>query len=817
MKFIILIILLTLKLFAQNENISLQLQWKHQFQFAGFYVAKEKGFYHNVGLDVDIKEYKHSIDIINDVVSGKSKYGLGKSSLLISKNMGKPIVALAAIYQTSPLVLISTNPNIKLPIDLLDKKIMITTDAVESASINSMLLSNGVGKGDFFQQKHSFNYNDLINGKTDAMACYLSNEPYYFKEKKISYKTFNPRTYGYDFYGDILFTSKNEFDNNPKRVKSFLSASKKGWLWAFENIEETAKLIYKKYNTQNKSLDSLIYEGHILKELALVENIPFGHISKNKLQEIAKVYQLGGLLDNDYTLEGFLDPLGINKFQVKIGVLAKRGVDMTYKRWDPLSKYLNKQLDTYNFSIVPLSFSQLEDSIKNKSVDFIITNTMFYVLLENKYGISRIATLINSDVNKKYKLKEFGGVIFTKNDNKEINEISDLDSSIFGAVSELSFGGWIMGYEELYKNGIQREDINLRFLNTHDNVVKAVLSGEIDAGTVRIDTLERMEMEGLINLSAIKIIGAKKYNNFPYLVSTKLYPEWPIAKLVHTPDTLANKLLAELVTYKPTQDDIKLNKIWGWTVPMDYTPVHQILKELKLPPYDKQNIKFIDILNQYSLYFYILGLIIVVVIARLIYDWRMNIYLNKYSHILSKEVKKQTKELLKANEKLQIIANTDALTGISSRGYFMKFAKKYFDIAKRNKENLQILSLDLDYFKNINDTYGHKAGDDVLKEFSRIISELLRKSDMFGRIGGEEFCILLQNTHVEGACLFSQRVCETIENMVVESDEYRLKITVSIGMVTLSNEDSIEELMKKSDKALYEAKENGRNQVKVYV
>lgn len=812
MRYYLTLILLTLSLLAKDNSVVLQLDWKNQFQFAGFYVAKEKGFYRDVGLDVKIKEYDNSIDVANDVVSQKATFGLGRSSLLLERDKGKPIVALCAIYQHSPSVLITTNPKITELSDLRYKRVMTSSNAANSAAIIAMLNSEGISKKDIIIQKHSFNINDLIKNKTDAMSCFISNEPYFLKKQKIKYRVFDPKDYGYDFYGDMVFTSEAELKNNPKTVHDFNEASKKGWLWAFDNIEKTAKLIYEKYNTQNKPLESLIYEGHVLKNLALVSNIPFGNISRKKFEEILKVYKLNGMLSKNISLDDFIDPMEMNKEEVKIGVLAKRGKDATHERWDTLAKYLNKKLDTYHFTIVPLDFTELKKAVKDESIDFVITNTMYYVQLENRYGVSRIATLVNGDVSSKLAKKEFGGVIFTRSNNSRINSIEDLDGKLFGAVSPLSFGGWIMGYEELLKHNIDIDDIKIEFLNTHDAVVYAVLSKKIDAGTVRTDTLERMSSEGSINLSDIKVLGAKKYNNFPYLVSTKLYPEWPIAKLTHTSDALADKLLAELVSLKPNPK----KHIDGWTVPLDYSSVHDVLKRLEIDPYNITQIKFMDILKQYSLYIYILGILVVLLIARLVYVWRVNKYLNKYNVKLDNEVKERTKELKEANKKLKVLANTDSLTGINNRGYFMKLAKQYFNIAKRNNTTLQILSLDLDYFKTINDTYGHQAGDKVLKEFAKTVSSLLRKSDIFGRVGGEEFSILLQNTSTDGAQLFAKRVCDSVEAMTITFDEEIIHITVSIGMAELSDEENIDELLKKSDEALYRAKENGRNRVHVF-
>lgn len=412
-------------------------------------------------------------------------------------------------------------------------------------------------------------------------------------------------------------------------------------------------------------------------------------------------------------------------------------------------------------------------------------------------------------------LKEFGGVIFTRSDNKKINRINDLDGVVFGGVSELSFGGWIMAYEELIEHGIKKDDIKLKFLNTHDDVVKAVVSGEIDAGTVRSGTIERMASEGLVNLSTVKIINEQKYDGFPYLVSTKLYPEWPFAKLKHTSDILSNKLLSELVQLTPKSIIVQEKNLDAWTVPLDYSSVHAMLKKLRISPYDNVEIKFIDILEQYAFYIYFIAILGILLILRLVYAKNKNDYLSLYSKKLDDEVQERTRELNEANEKLKVLASTDFLTGINNRGSFMNLAQKYFDIAKRNNTSLEILSLDLDHFKSINDTYGHEAGDKVLIEFTNTVKRLLRDSDVFGRTGGEEFCIILQNTSPEGSYVFAERLRQSVEDTKIEYEGKSIKVTVSIGMAAMDKEENIKDLIKKSDVALYKAKESGRNKVHV--
>ena len=808
MKLLLITFILFLSLFAEAENISVQLLWKHQFQFAGFYVAKEMGFYDEVGLDVDIREYNTDTDIVQDVINHKATFGVGRSSILIDKSKNKPISVLGVIFQSSPAVLVTTNPKILSLSDLKGRRVMITPDSVSSASIFAMLQSNGIEANDIKIQKHSFLIEDLLLGKTDAVSAYISNEPYYLTQRSADFKIFDPKDYGYDFYGDMLFTSNDEIKNNPKKVEAFYRASKKGWLWAFENIDKTVAIIQEKYNTQNRSKEALVYEAKELKKLAFKENIPFGHISKAKFVEIAKNYKLAGFI-NEYRLEGFVDPLKLNKKTIKIGVLSKRGNQHTYRRWNPLAKYLNNSLDEYNFKIYPLSFKELEIEIHNEKIDFVITNPSYYVYLEDKYKVLRIATLVNSNVSLKHNLKKFGGVIITQKNNKDINTLEDLKSKSFGAVDEKSFGGWIIAYDLLSENGLDIDDINIRFIGTHDGVVEAVLSGDVEAGTVRTDTLEKMAQEGLIDIDDFKVINAQDYLDFPFVVSTKLYPEWPFSKLKSTSDELSLKVLSKLVNIPPEYNRVlgsDMQKLERWSIPADYTLIHETLKKLHYPPYDVVNIEMKVLYREYA--FYIYGFIFFVFgfIGKYY-------YMSVYNKRLNSAVKHRTQELQIANEKLKVLAQTDSLTGIANRRYLMKLSNKYFDIAKRNKTSLQSLSLDLDYFKSINDTYGHQVGDEVLVEFTKVIISMLRKSDIFGRMGGEEFCIIMQNSSEKGAFQLAERICSNIESMEILYLQARVKVTVSIGIASLDGEEDIESLLKRSDEALYEAKEGGRNRV----
>ena len=249
-------------------------------------MAKEKGFYKNVGLDVEIREFDQHINIVDDVVNAKATYGINYSNLIEEKSNGKDIVLLSAMMQSSPHALISLKSSgIKSIKDFKDKKIMITSIAQKTEVFTAMLGANNLSTDDLIKLKHTFDIEDLISKKTDLMSCFIGNEPFYLDEKGIEYDIWYPKDYGFDFYDIILFTSTKELKTNPHRVESFRVASLKGWEYAFNNIEETANIILRKYNTQDKTKSALIYEAKILKKLAYQGSDTLGHIDKIKIKK----------------------------------------------------------------------------------------------------------------------------------------------------------------------------------------------------------------------------------------------------------------------------------------------------------------------------------------------------------------------------------------------------------------------------------------------------------------------------------------------------------------------------------------------------
>ncbi|MBI5556252.1 MAG: PhnD/SsuA/transferrin family substrate-binding protein [Deltaproteobacteria bacterium] len=316
---------------------------------------------------------------------------------------------------------------------------------------------------------------------------------------------------------------------------------------------------------------------------------------------------------------------------ISIGVLAKSGEDIAVEKWSATADYLSTALPAYRFTIVPLGFKEIHEAVHQGRVDFVLTNPAFYVELEKLYGVSRIATLINQNMPGQ-QTTTFGGVIFTKAGRQDINNCTDLRGKSFMAVDPLSFGGWIVAWREFYQNGIDpfTDFSSLRHASTHEGVVRAVLAGTVDAGTARTDTLERMAESGAIRLDQVKILNPQQENGFPFLLSTALYPEWPMAAIRTTPDRLSRLVAGALMTMESNHPAALASQSAGWTIPLNYQPVHDCLFDLKIGPYkDYGAFSLADVLARYWRQFTLLAVGVFLIMSVAWYILLLNKILRK--------------------------------------------------------------------------------------------------------------------------------------------------------------------------------------------
>ncbi len=506
------------------EPVSLQLRWKHQFQFAGYYLAKEKGYYREQGLDVTLLENGPGLPgPLAQVVDKKVDFGVSASGVVVEYANGAPVVVLAAVFQHSPVTwVVRGDSGLATISDLADKKLMTLQPVLESVELMAPFLSEGIALNTLDMEPTSFDIQDLISGRVDAFNGYISNEPYLMEQMGVPYGLIQPRTYGVDFYGDVLFTHADTVRDRPDLVRRFREASLKGWQDAMLDIEGTAALIQRKYAT-DKSLEHLVFEGQRLKDLVLDDLVPVGHMNPVRWQRIVDINASLGLIGADVDLDAFI--------------------------YDP---------------------SPRQDLLRH------------------------------------------------------------------------------------------------------------------------------------------------------YLIGAFL---------------LLALLISLAVVLKITQ--------------------------------------------------------------------------------LNRRLRQEIKKRLQKEQELEELARTDALTGLMNRRAFWEAGEREFALTTRQHRALSLIMVDLDHFKHINDSFGHQVGDKVLQLLAKVLVSQSRGSDVCGRLGGEEFALLLPETQLNAAHQLAERLRRTLAGTALALEDGRqVKVTMSLGVVErFPGEACFADLMCRADNHLYRAKEMGRDQV----
>jgi len=303
--------ILSQTLFANLEKVSLQLEWKHQFEFAGFYTAIEKGYYNDVGLEVEIKEFEDGINITEDVINGKSTFGISSSALILERLKGKPVVLVASYFKQNALALV-TKPEIKTPADLKNKKIMALKSEMEQTSLGVMLKDYGIDENSYTLINHDFKTDKFINGEIDAMSIFITSQLFELDKLGIKYNVLNPANFGIYSYDVELFTSEEMINKYPKKVRDFVNATNKGWEYAFKNKQEIIDLIYEKYS-KRKSKEALLFEANKTEEIFKTNIFKIGAIAPELIKLNAEIFSKLGLVDRNFDInkiseEYYFDP-----------------------------------------------------------------------------------------------------------------------------------------------------------------------------------------------------------------------------------------------------------------------------------------------------------------------------------------------------------------------------------------------------------------------------------------------------------------------------------------------------------------------------
>lgn len=745
---------------SELKTVNLQLQWKNQFQFAGFYMAKEKGYYADIGLHVNIKEFNNNINVVNGLLSGEFQYAVSRASSLIDISKGKDIVYSSAIYQTSPIIILAQKSSrINSISDFKNKKIMVTYDQLNDPSIISIFSSQKFNAKDLKFISHTFDVKDLINKKTDLMVSYISNEPYLLKELGKKPVVFSPQDYGFDFYSDLIISSREYFIENQEEVKDFSQATIKGFKYAFDNIDESIKIIQKNYNSQNKSYEALRYEAEKLKEIFYAKKDDIGKVDPIKLEKIYDIFKLLGLVKDEVNFKNIIVDNLINKIKftntqtqyLKDKKSINFCIDPNWMPYDKIDKH-------GNYIGISSDFIKIFEQKTNTKFNLIKTSTWEQSVKFAQSGkcdiiTSVVKTPLRSEfLNFTTEYIKVPIVAVTRLNVAFINKADDLENKPIGLVKDYAIADIISNMQD---------NLNITKVNSVSQGLDMVKNAKLYAFVGSLNTIV-YELQSK-NLQNLKISG-------------KIYDDLKLHIGVVKNDEILLGILNKVINTISHEKSLKIVNKWAlvaYESVVDYTLVWKIV-------------------------------FICCVLIILFAYWGI-----KISHT-NKLLKEAQAEIERKNQQLILLASTDKLTQIHNRVRIDELLELQIQKAQKLNIPFAIALLDIDLFKNINDKYGHQVGDKVLSEIAEILKDSIRQTDSVGRWGGEEFLIILPGI--------------SSKNLFKIVDSLRLKIknhlftkaitsTASFGCSTYMQGDKIQTIVKRADDGLYMAKRSGRDKV----
>jgi diguanylate cyclase (GGDEF)-like protein/PAS domain S-box-containing protein len=286
-----------------------------------------------------------------------------------------------------------------------------------------------------------------------------------------------------------------------------------------------------------------------------------------------------------------------------IGIYAHRPATLLQGRYEPLESYLAQSLPGWVVDIRVLDLDGLERELDQNRLDLIITNPRHYLLLRSRNSLSGVVATLQRSAPDGRVAKSLGGVIFTRADRSDINTLADLRGRSIAAPSSRHLGGFLAQAYELVSRGHDApQPSQLLVAGKHDHVIDRVLAGDAEVGFVRTGIIEDLTARGYLAESDLKIINRQPLGEFPFISSTRLYPEWPVVALPHVDDQTLSRLIAALHSLEPDDRVSVIAGIAGVVPPADYSLVGEALRALRMPPFDHEpSITLREIWQQHNL------------------------------------------------------------------------------------------------------------------------------------------------------------------------------------------------------------------------
>ncbi|MCK5825672.1 MAG: diguanylate cyclase [Desulfuromusa sp.] len=752
----------------QPEKVTLQLQWKHQFEFAGFYAAKEKGFYRDAGFEVEFVEFQEGTDQVEEVLSGRvtfSTWGAGLIGCLVE---GKPLIFLANYLKKSPLVIL-TKPHIHTPADLRGKKLMIAEVNLKNSGFNHMFENFNLLPQEITFVPSTFNINVFINNEVDAYSAFLTNEPFILKQHNIPYNVLDPSHYGTELYDLNLFTKKSLVQNRPGFVQSFVDACNRGWIYALAHPEEMVELILQRYNTQQKSRAALLFEAREIAKLMQPELYPVGSIDMDKVRKIGVLFSRNisaasiskyeeFVLEQSQTAQIKFTPEEQDYLNHK-----KKIIMCVDPSWMPF-ECLDQNGQHHGMAAEILAIVQQRSGIKLETV--ITKNWTESIEFAKARKCDIFSLAMETPERKKYMdfTKPYISMPFaiaTKIEEPFIERIENVLDKPLAMVKGYA-------YVEILKN--RYPTINLIEVGNMLEGLKLLRSGQIYGF---IDTLATIaytiQKEGMVD---IKIAG-------------RFDDTWQLAIGTRNDEPILNSIMQKALLTISNKEKREIYNSW-----------YSIRVE---SGYD------------YIIIGKILAVSLLIIIGFTFWNRQLAVAKKRTTETLEQLNLLQT-ALEDKNRQLERVATTDRLTGLYNRAKIDETLVLELSRSQRFARPFALIILDIDFFKDVNDKHGHQTGDQVLIAFSQLLQKRVRDVDTLGRWGGEEFLITCPDTNHSGVLKLAETLRTTIEKCEFPTAGRK---TASFGVTIWQPEDNPITIIARADKALYAAKHNGRNRVEI--
>nr|WP_320012655.1 EAL domain-containing protein [uncultured Desulfobulbus sp.] len=751
------------------EKVRLQLKWKHQFQFAGYYAAIDQGYFQAAGLKVELVESSPETRPSELLVTGQVNYAIMSPGVLIEQQQGKPLVVLASIFQHSANAIMSLEgAGINSPQDLVGKRLLYSnaTDGENRA----MLITNGVPLAKIHTLPHTWQIDELINKKVDAQSVYLSNEPFLVRARGYKPVLMKPADWGVDFYGDCLITTKKEINTHPERTQAFLQAVKQGWRYALSHPEEIAQLIHSRYSTE-KSIDSLLLESRTMRDLIQPNLVEIGYMNINRWHAIADTYVRLGLIQANYTLDDFL----YSEIQQQHTARAR------FIQRLIVGGLLLTLVVGSAFGCVLLVFNRrLNREVNRRTKELAVSEQKFRTFFElASVGVAQVDAYSGRFLHVNQKYCEITGYSEAEMQERTFRDLTLPEDLILDRDER----------RQLVHGQLREFSVEKRYVRKDGSIVWVIIS---------VSALWAPSETATTSLAIVRDISPRKKAEEELVFAAKVF-EHSIEGIVVTDQNgtilQVNNAFSKITGYPPQEaigENPRLLKSKRHPESFYQTMWQQLLEQGQWAG---------EIWNRRKN-------------GEIYPEWlTINAVKNKQGVITNYvSIFHDITELKHQQEALEHQAQHDALTGLPNRVLLHDRLQESLKRMERSEKRVALLFLDVDNFKRINDGFGHTTGDNLLVELAKRLKTQLRTNDTLARQGGDEFLILMAEVdNVQDASIIAMRLLKSLEHPFLH-DGVEYYVTASVG-ITLAPDDGTtsEILIKNADLALYRAKNLGRN------